>query len=100
MCLQVETTNKFLCLQLGLLAGLALTLGPGMMFKLYAVPYWMFVAWLDVVTYLHRHGPSDEKEQVPWYRGEVRRLGAWLDIYSRACVVGGPCEGARACELL
>ncbi|GAB4821985.1 hypothetical protein N2152v2_009031 [Parachlorella kessleri] len=66
----VETTNKFLCLQLGLLAGLALTLGPGMIFKLYAVPYWIFVAWLDVVTYLHHHGPSDEKEQVPWYRGE------------------------------
>ena len=25
--------------------------------------------WLDVVTYLHHHGPSDKEEEVPWYRG-------------------------------
>ena len=28
------------------------------------------MAWLDVVTYLHHHGPSDKDEEVPWYRGE------------------------------
>ena len=33
-------------------------------------------AGLDAVTYLHHHGPSDENEQIPWYRGEVRALGA------------------------
>nr|ABU54076.2 omega 3 desaturase O3D-III [Chlorella sp. LKT-2007]API83166.1 omega-3 desaturase [Chlorella vulgaris] len=66
----VETTNKFLIGQLGLLAGLTLALGPGTIFKLYVVPYWMFVVWLDVVTYLHHHGPSDENEEMPWYRRE------------------------------
>ena len=30
---------------------------------------WIFVMWLDVVTYLHHHGPSDKEEEVPWYRG-------------------------------
>lgn len=30
----------------------------------------MFVVWLDVVTYLHHHGPSDPEEEVPWYRNE------------------------------
>lgn len=30
----------------------------------------MFVVWLDVVTYLHHHGPSDKDEEVPWYRNE------------------------------
>jgi omega-3 fatty acid desaturase (delta-15 desaturase) len=34
------------------------------------IPDWMFVVWLDVVTYLHHHGPSDPEEEVPWYRGE------------------------------
>lgn len=42
-------------------------LGPIAMLKLYVVPYWINVVWLDVVTYLHHHG-YDEK--VPWYRGE------------------------------
>ena len=26
--------------------------------------------WLDVVTYLHHHGPSDPVEEVPWYRND------------------------------
>lgn len=69
--LQIETSNKFQIGWLGLLAGLTLTLGPGAMLNLYFMPYWFFVMWLDAVTYLHHHGPSDENEQVPWYRGEV-----------------------------
>lgn len=32
-----------------------------------------FVAWLDLVTYLHHHG-HDEK--LPWYRGKVKLLGS------------------------
>ncbi len=28
------------------------------------------MVWLDVVTYLHHHGPSDPEEEVPWYRNE------------------------------
>lgn len=35
------------------------------------IPYWIFVVWLDVVTYLHHHGSSDANEKLPWYRGEV-----------------------------
>jgi omega-3 fatty acid desaturase (delta-15 desaturase) len=32
--------------------------------------YWVFVAWLDMVTYLHHHGPEDAAMKMPWYRGE------------------------------
>nr|XP_015873733.2 omega-3 fatty acid desaturase, endoplasmic reticulum-like [Ziziphus jujuba var. spinosa] len=35
--------------------------------KVYGVPYWVFVMWLDFVTYLHHHG-YDKK--LPWYRGK------------------------------
>ena len=30
-------------------------MGPLQMLKLYFVPYWVFVMWLDFVTYLHHH---------------------------------------------
>ncbi|CAN0854822.1 Omega-3 fatty acid desaturase, endoplasmic reticulum [Linum grandiflorum] len=36
-------------------------------FKVYGVPYLIFVAWLDMVTYLHHHG---HEEKLPWYRGK------------------------------
>jgi hypothetical protein len=26
--------------------------------------------WLDMVTYLHHHGPEDAAMKMPWYRGE------------------------------
>ena len=35
------------------------------------MPYWVNVVWLDVVTYLHHHGPQDADEKIPWYRGAV-----------------------------
>lgn len=35
---QVETTNKFLCFQLGVLATLTVALGPWAMFNLYFMP--------------------------------------------------------------
>lgn len=41
--------------------------GPNMVFKLYGVPYLIFVMWLDTVTYLHHHG-YDKK--LPWYRSK------------------------------
>ncbi|KAK4492096.1 hypothetical protein RD792_002893 [Penstemon davidsonii] len=41
--------------------------GPLLVFKLYGVPYLIFVMWLDTVTYLHHHG---HEKQLPWYRGE------------------------------
>ncbi|KAL0926298.1 hypothetical protein M5K25_002515 [Dendrobium thyrsiflorum] len=50
-----------------LLAGLTFIMGPLQMLKFYAIPYLIFVMWLDFVTYLHHHG-HDEK--LPWYRGK------------------------------
>lgn len=37
-----------------------------------------FVAWLDLVTYLHHHG-HDEK--LPWYRGKVKSTNNGLQIH-------------------
>ncbi|OVA02710.1 Fatty acid desaturase [Macleaya cordata] len=50
-----------------LLVGLSCTIGPIQMLKLYGIPYWIFVIWLDFVTYLHHHGHEDK---LPWYRGK------------------------------
>ncbi|PRQ42918.1 putative acyl-lipid Delta(12)-acetylenase [Rosa chinensis] len=50
-----------------LLVGLSFVIGPIQMLKLYGIPYWVFVMWLDLVTYLHHHGPEDK---LPWYRGK------------------------------
>ncbi len=60
----VLTSNAFMIGMCALLAAGVATLGPITMINLYFLPYWVFVAWLDVVTYLHHHGPSDPEEQV------------------------------------
>ncbi|KAJ4979862.1 hypothetical protein NE237_010642 [Protea cynaroides] len=52
---------------LALLGGLCLVFGPVQIIKLYGVPYWIFVMWLDLVTYLHHHG---HEKKLPWYRGK------------------------------
>ena len=69
---QIETSNRFMLGMIMLLAAGAVALGPVAMLKLYVVPYWINVMWLDAVTYLHHHGPDDKSDAVPWYRGEVR----------------------------
>ncbi|KAF8042061.1 hypothetical protein BT93_A0607 [Corymbia citriodora subsp. variegata] len=51
----------------GLLVGLSFVMGPLQLLKLYGIPYWIFVMWLDFVTYLHHHGHEDK---LPWYRGK------------------------------
>ncbi|EOY17758.1 Fatty acid desaturase 8 isoform 3, partial [Theobroma cacao] len=51
----------------GLLAYLSFAMGPIQLLKLYGIPYWIFVMWLDLVTYLHHHG---HEEKLPWYRGK------------------------------
>ncbi|XP_010558075.1 PREDICTED: temperature-sensitive sn-2 acyl-lipid omega-3 desaturase (ferredoxin), chloroplastic-like isoform X2 [Tarenaya hassleriana] len=51
----------------GLPVYLNFVMGPVQMLKLYGIPYWIFVMWLDFVTYLHHHG---HEEKLPWYRGE------------------------------
>lgn len=50
-----------------LLVGLSFVMGPIQLLKLYGIPYWVFVMWLDLVTYLHHHGHEDK---LPWYRGK------------------------------
>ena len=67
----VLTSDACLVGMLAVLAAATLKLGPVAMFNLYFVPYWVFVVWLDVVTYLQHHGSSDPKEKLPWYRGEA-----------------------------
>ncbi|XVF46761.1 hypothetical protein PTKIN_Ptkin03bG0054400 [Pterospermum kingtungense] len=51
-----------------LLAILSIAIGPIQVFKLYGVPYLIFVVWLDLVTYLHHHGHDEQR--LPWYRGK------------------------------
>uniref|UniRef100_A0A453AJH4 Fatty acid desaturase domain-containing protein n=1 Tax=Aegilops tauschii subsp. strangulata TaxID=200361 RepID=A0A453AJH4_AEGTS len=63
----VTSTTCWLAMA-GLLAGLTVVMGPLQILKLYAVPYWIFVMWLDFVTYLHHHGHNDK---LPWYRGKA-----------------------------
>nr|ARQ20744.1 omega-3 fatty acid desaturase [Eucommia ulmoides] len=50
-----------------LLVSLSFVFGPMQMFKVYGVPYWIFIIWLDMVTYLHHHG---HEQKLPWYRGK------------------------------
>ncbi|WJX58251.1 fatty acid desaturase (DSD1) [Trifolium repens] len=50
-----------------LLLYLSFTTSPLLILKLYGVPYWIFVMWLDFVTYLHHHGYT---QKLPWYRGK------------------------------
>lgn len=73
-CLQVHTSNRFLQGMLAVLAGCTLWLGPLAMLKLYVLPYWINVMWLDIVTYLHHHGSHDREEKLPWYRGQASCL--------------------------
>ena len=70
---QVRTSNAFNLGMVAVLAACTAALGPLAMLKLYFVPYWVNVVWLDVVTYLHHHGPQDAGEKIPWYRGKVHR---------------------------
>ncbi|XP_057955142.1 omega-3 fatty acid desaturase, endoplasmic reticulum-like [Malania oleifera] len=49
------------------LAWASFSFGHLQLLKVYAVPYMVFVMWLDFVTYLNHHG-HDYK--VPWYRGK------------------------------
>lgn len=66
----VLTSDAFLVGMLAVLAAGTAKLGVLAMVNLYAIPYWVFVMWLDTVTYLQHHGSSDPKEKLPWYRGE------------------------------
>ena len=71
--MQIRTSNRFLQGMLVVLAASTVALGPLAMLNLYVLPYWVNVMWLDLVTYLHHHGPSSD-EKMPWYRGQVHPL--------------------------
>lgn len=77
----VLTSNAFMIGMLGIIGASAIKLGIPAILNLYVLPYWLFVVWLDVVTYLHHHGSHDAMEKMPWYRGEVSEEGgggAWV----------------------
>lgn len=98
----VITSTACWTAMVAILACLSFVMGPVQLLKLYGVPYFVsalslsdcmclfskrlmkfwswiwvqtFVAWLDLVTYLHHHG-HDEK--LPWYRGKVKLLFSLL----------------------
>ncbi|KAG8371503.1 hypothetical protein BUALT_Bualt13G0094400 [Buddleja alternifolia] len=52
---------------LGFLFYMSTIISPILLFKLYGIPYTIFVMWLDMVTYLHHHG---HEKKLPWYRGK------------------------------
>jgi len=60
---QVATSTASLAAMVGLLVGLGAKFGAGFVFATWVMPYLVFVAWLDLVTYLH-HTDKD----LPWYR--------------------------------
>ncbi|KAB1217693.1 Omega-3 fatty acid desaturase, chloroplastic [Morella rubra] len=63
----VITSTACWTAMVALLGYLSFAMGPVQMLKLYFIPYWIFVMWLDLVTYMHHHG---HEEKLPWYRGK------------------------------
>ncbi|KAJ7959828.1 Omega-3 fatty acid desaturase [Quillaja saponaria] len=63
----VKTSTVCWSMMVALILYLSIRIGPIQMLKLYGVPYWIFVMWLDIVTYLHHHA---YEQKLPWYRGK------------------------------
>jgi acyl-lipid omega-3 desaturase len=61
----VLTSTALLICMVGLLGFLTYQWGFLWFIKNYAVPYIVFIIWLDLVTFLHHTEPG-----LPWYRGE------------------------------
>ncbi|XP_039014131.1 omega-3 fatty acid desaturase, chloroplastic-like [Hibiscus syriacus] len=59
----VTTSTACWIAMVGFLVYFSFVFGSSLTFKLYGVPYLIFVAWLDVVTYLHHHG---YERKLPW----------------------------------
>ncbi|KAF4369217.1 acyl-lipid omega-3 desaturase (cytochrome b5), endoplasmic reticulum [Cannabis sativa] len=64
---QIITSTVCWSTMAALLVCLSFIVGPVQVLMLYVVPYWIFVMWLDIVTYLHHHG---YEQKLPWYRGK------------------------------
>ncbi|TAE56712.1 MAG: fatty acid desaturase [Nostocales cyanobacterium] len=60
----ITSTTLWICM-VGLLGFLTYQWGWMWLLKYYAVPYVIFVIWLDLVTYLHH-----TEQDLPWYRGD------------------------------
>lgn len=59
-------TSTICCtLMLGFLTAVGIHYGLGWLVNYYLMPYIIFVAWLDLVTFLHH-----TDAEVPWYRGK------------------------------
>ena len=61
----VITSTTCWTLFVGFLAWVGFHFGPLFLFTYYVMPYLVFVAWLDVVTFLHHTEP-----EIPWYRND------------------------------
>lgn len=61
----VLTSSVLWGLMICSLAGLTYQFGWVFLIKYYAMPYLIFVIWLDLVTFLHHTEPD-----IPWYRGK------------------------------
>lgn len=62
---QVVTSTICCIVMVLVLLSLGLGYGFDFLFKYYLMPYLVFIAWLDVVTFLHH-----TDEEIPWYRGQ------------------------------
>ena len=60
----ITSTTLWICF-VGFLGFLTYQWGWMWLLKNYAVPYIVFVIWLDLVTYLHH-----TEQELPWYRGD------------------------------
>jgi len=61
----VITSTVWIVAMVGLLGWFGVVFGPGALFTYYVMPYLVFVAWLDLVTFLHH-----TEDDIPWYRGD------------------------------
>ncbi|MCB8750943.1 DUF3474 domain-containing protein [Planktothrix agardhii] len=61
----VITSTSLMIVMVGFLGFITYQFGWLFFLKYYFMPYFVFVMWLDLVTYLH-HTEAD----IPWYRGE------------------------------
>lgn len=63
---KVISSTFFWVLWLTFLVGSGIYFGFWNLLSFYIIPYFIFVVWLSVVTYLHHTAP-----EVPWYRGKA-----------------------------
>ncbi|KAK4342542.1 hypothetical protein RND71_038358 [Anisodus tanguticus] len=83
----IVTSTVCWTIMAAILVYLCTVFGTLLMFKIYGVPYLIFVMWLDFVTYLHHHG---YEKKLPWYRGKTKAAKLVLGKYYREPKQSGP----------